>query len=77
MEPFTIETALGEECHIMSDVIYKTVGIHEVSVLPAESLQLLQLRNGVTVTPTDKHTVCFYHEKVFITKIRKSSEMLH
>ena len=62
MESCIIGSVLNEECHVISDAICKTVGFHKVSALSAESIQLLQLRSGVTVTPTDKHKVCFYHE---------------
>ena len=69
MEQCTIGKSLQEECHITSDAFCKTSGFHELSALDAVSIQLLYWRSGVNKFPqSDNNTVCFYHEKVFISR---------
>lgn len=68
MEQCTIGKALKEDCHITSDAICKTTGFHKVSELEHASIQLLQWRSGVTFDSGDHNTVCFYHEKVLISR---------
>jgi hypothetical protein len=68
MNKCTIGEALGEDCHLISEASCRKVGFHNVAELSVECQQLLALRTGVSIAALDNNTLCFHHEKIFISR---------
>ena len=60
----TVGFLMGNVCH--STVYCMTPGLSIVADLPMDTLELLQLRTGITVFESES-TICDHHEKMFIS----------
>ena len=68
MDKCIIGQAIGEECNVISEAFNRKAGFHNVAELSAESQQLLSLRTGVNIGVSENTTLCYYHEKKFLSR---------
>ena len=67
MDKCTIGRTLGDECHLVSEAICRTTEFKNIAALDPEHQQLLAWRRGVQIAAADNSTVCFHHEKIFLS----------
>ena len=68
MDKCIIGDALGEDCNLISEAFNRKAGFYSVAELSPESQQLLTLRTGVSIDASENPTLCYYHEKKFISR---------
>ena len=59
---------IGEDCNVVSEAFNRKSGFHNIAELSPKSQQLLTLRTGVSIDASKKMTLCYYHEKKFLSR---------
>jgi hypothetical protein len=68
MDTCTIGEAIGEECNLISEAFNRKAGFHNIAELSPECQQLLVQRTGVSIDAFENTTLCYYHEKKFLSR---------
>lgn len=63
-----IGETLQEECNLISEGFNRKAGFHKIADISLESQQLITLRSGVNISASDDTTLCYYHEKIFLSR---------
>jgi hypothetical protein len=59
---------LQEDCNLISEGFNRKAGFYNISDLSKESQQLITLRSGVNIGESPDATLCYHHEKLFLSR---------